>query len=161
MSWNPLPRWPAGPARNTRRRRHGLCETPERPGARRAAGSHRRHAVDQQDDVVRRRIQPVALVVEEAHAEIGGRDDADPVGRALERVAEQDDRLLEMLDNGAPRPALILGFPVGFVGAAESKAALAEDSRGVPFVTLRGRRGGSAMAGRGFADSPGFGSHAE
>jgi precorrin-8X/cobalt-precorrin-8 methylmutase len=55
-------------------------------------------------------------------------------------------RLLEMLDEGTPRPALILGFPVGFVGAAESKAALAEDSRGVPFVTLRGRRGGSAMA---------------
>lgn len=55
-------------------------------------------------------------------------------------------RLLEMLDEGAPRPALILGFPVGFVGAAESKAALAEDPRGVPFVTLRGRRGGSAMA---------------
>ncbi len=55
-------------------------------------------------------------------------------------------RLLEMLDEGAPRPALILGFPVGFVGAAESKDALAEDSRGVPFVTLRGRRGGSAMA---------------
>ncbi|MFP4062693.1 MAG: precorrin-8X methylmutase [Halochromatium sp.] len=55
-------------------------------------------------------------------------------------------RLLELLDAGAPRPALILGFPVGFVGAAESKAALAEDSRGVPYVTLRGRRGGSAMA---------------
>ncbi|MBK1720206.1 precorrin-8X methylmutase [Thiocystis violacea] len=55
-------------------------------------------------------------------------------------------RLLEMLDEGAPRPALILGFPVGFVGAAESKEALAADSRGVPFVTLRGRRGGSAMA---------------
>ncbi|MCG6941290.1 MAG: precorrin-8X methylmutase [Thiohalocapsa sp.] len=55
-------------------------------------------------------------------------------------------RLLEMLDDGAPRPALILGFPVGFVGAAESKAALAEDSRGVPYLTLRGRRGGSAMA---------------
>ncbi len=55
-------------------------------------------------------------------------------------------RLLEMLDEGAPKPALILGFPVGFVGAAESKAALAVDSRGVPFVTLRGRRGGSAMA---------------
>ncbi|AFL73657.1 precorrin-8X methylmutase [Thiocystis violascens] len=55
-------------------------------------------------------------------------------------------RLLEMLDAGAPRPALILGFPVGFVGAAESKEALAADSRGVPFVTLRGRRGGSAMA---------------
>lgn len=55
-------------------------------------------------------------------------------------------RLLEMLDEGAPRPALILGFPVGFVGAAESKQALAEDSRGVPFVVVRGRRGGSAMA---------------
>jgi precorrin-8X/cobalt-precorrin-8 methylmutase len=55
-------------------------------------------------------------------------------------------RLLEMLDEGAPRPALILGFPVGFVGAAESKEALAADSRGVPFVTVRGRRGGSAMA---------------
>ncbi|MBK1705713.1 precorrin-8X methylmutase [Halochromatium glycolicum] len=55
-------------------------------------------------------------------------------------------RLLELLDAGAPRPALILGFPVGFVGAAESKAALAEDSRGVPYLTLRGRRGGSAMA---------------
>ena len=54
-------------------------------------------------------------------------------------------RLLEMLDAGAPKPALILGFPVGFVGAAESKAALAADSRGIPFITLHGRRGGSAM----------------
>jgi precorrin isomerase len=55
-------------------------------------------------------------------------------------------RLLEMLDEGAPKPALILGFPVGFVGAVESKAALAADSRGVPFITIHGRRGGSAMA---------------
>lgn len=54
--------------------------------------------------------------------------------------------LLDMLDAGAPKPALILGFPVGFIGAAESKALLAADSRGVPFVALRGRRGGSAMA---------------
>lgn len=54
--------------------------------------------------------------------------------------------LLEGLDAGWPRPALILAFPVGFVGAAESKAELAADPRGVPFVTLRGRRGGSAMA---------------
>jgi precorrin-8X/cobalt-precorrin-8 methylmutase len=53
--------------------------------------------------------------------------------------------LLDMLDNGAPRPALILGFPVGFVGAAESKAMLAGDSRGVPYVIVEGRRGGSAM----------------
>ncbi|MBW4553685.1 MAG: precorrin-8X methylmutase [Aphanocapsa sp. GSE-SYN-MK-11-07L] len=55
-------------------------------------------------------------------------------------------RLLELLDQGVAKPALILGFPVGFVGAAESKAALAADSRGVPFITLHGRRGGSALA---------------
>lgn len=55
-------------------------------------------------------------------------------------------RLLELLDQGLPKPAVILGFPVGFVGAIESKAALAENSRGVPFLTIHGRRGGSAMA---------------
>jgi precorrin-8X/cobalt-precorrin-8 methylmutase len=54
-------------------------------------------------------------------------------------------RLLELLDAGAPKPAAILGIPVGFVGAAESKAALAADSRGVPFLIVRGRVGGSAM----------------
>ena len=43
-------------------------------------------------------------------------------------------------------PALILGFPVGFVGAAESKAELATNPRGAEFIALRGRRGGSAMA---------------
>ena len=55
-------------------------------------------------------------------------------------------RLLEMLDAGAPRPAAIVGIPVGFVGAAEAKDALAADSRGVPFLTVLGRMGGSAMA---------------
>lgn len=54
--------------------------------------------------------------------------------------------LLELLDAGEAKPALILGFPVGFVGAAESKAELARNSRGVPFITLQGRRGGSAIA---------------
>ncbi len=54
--------------------------------------------------------------------------------------------LLELLDQGAPKPAVILGFPVGFVGAAESKAELAASPRGCDFVALRGRRGGSAMA---------------
>jgi precorrin-8X/cobalt-precorrin-8 methylmutase len=54
-------------------------------------------------------------------------------------------RLLEMLDDGAPKPAAILGIPVGFVGAAESKAALAANPRGVPFIVVRGRIGGSAM----------------
>jgi precorrin-8X/cobalt-precorrin-8 methylmutase len=54
-------------------------------------------------------------------------------------------RLLEMLDVGAPRPAAILGIPVGFVGAAESKEALAANSLGVPYLIVRGRVGGSAM----------------
>lgn len=53
-------------------------------------------------------------------------------------------RLLELIADGAPLPAAILGFPVGFVGAAESKAALA--ATGLPFLTLPGRRGGSAIA---------------
>jgi precorrin-8X/cobalt-precorrin-8 methylmutase len=53
--------------------------------------------------------------------------------------------LLDMLDAGAPKPAAILGIPVGFVGAAESKDALATDPRGVPFIVVRGRIGGSAM----------------
>ncbi|WP_299626008.1 precorrin-8X methylmutase [Pelagibius sp.] len=55
-------------------------------------------------------------------------------------------RLLELLRDGAPRPAAILAFPVGFVGAAESKEALVGADLGVPYLTLRGRRGGSAMA---------------
>lgn len=53
--------------------------------------------------------------------------------------------LLEMLDAGAPRPAAILGIPVGFVGAAESKDALAASPHGVPYLVVRGRMGGSAM----------------
>jgi precorrin-8X/cobalt-precorrin-8 methylmutase len=57
--------------------------------------------------------------------------------------------LLEMLLDGAPRPAAIVGCPVGFVGAAQSKEALISLSRDhgidIPFVTVRGRRGGSAM----------------
>ncbi len=55
-------------------------------------------------------------------------------------------RLMEILAEGAPRPAVILAFPVGFVGAAESKEALVAADLGVPYLTLRGRRGGSAMA---------------
>jgi precorrin-8X/cobalt-precorrin-8 methylmutase len=54
-------------------------------------------------------------------------------------------RLLEMLDAGAPKPAAVLGIPVGFVGAAEAKDALAANPRGVPFLTVLGRMGGSAM----------------
>jgi len=54
-------------------------------------------------------------------------------------------RLLEMLEAGPARPAAILGIPVGFVGAAESKEALAGNSFGVPYLIVRGRMGGSAM----------------
>ena len=54
-------------------------------------------------------------------------------------------RLMEMLDDGAPPPAAVIGVPVGFVGAAESKAALAARSR-PPHLVVRGRRGGSAIA---------------
>lgn len=54
-------------------------------------------------------------------------------------------RLLEMLDAGAPMPAAVIGMPVGFVGAAESKDALAADGR-APWIIVRGRKGGSAMA---------------
>lgn len=54
-------------------------------------------------------------------------------------------RLLEMLEAGTARPAAILGIPVGFVGAAESKEALAANPQGVPYLIVRGRMGGSAM----------------
>jgi precorrin-8X/cobalt-precorrin-8 methylmutase len=54
-------------------------------------------------------------------------------------------RLLELLDAGAPRPAAILGIPVGFVGAAESKEALAANGQQIPYLIVRGRIGGSAM----------------
>ena len=53
-------------------------------------------------------------------------------------------RLLELISAGAPRPAAIIGMPVGFVGAAESKEALIES--GLPAIVMRGRKGGSAMA---------------
>lgn len=54
--------------------------------------------------------------------------------------------LMEMIHSGGPKPAAIVGFPVGFVGAAESKQALFELDLDIPFITLLGRRGGSAMA---------------
>ena len=57
--------------------------------------------------------------------------------------------LLEMIDAGGPRPAAIVAFPVGFVGAAEAKDELVGNPRGIPFATLLGRRGGSAMAAAG------------
>jgi len=58
-------------------------------------------------------------------------------------------RLLELVEEGAPKPAVVLAFPVGFVGAAESKAALAASTLGLDFITLKGRVGGSAIASAG------------
>lgn len=55
-------------------------------------------------------------------------------------------RLLERIDEGKGKPALIVGIPVGFIGAAESKTELSENARGCEFITIQGRRGGSAMA---------------
>ena len=54
-------------------------------------------------------------------------------------------RLLELIDQGAPKPAAVIGMPVGFVGAAESKDALARQGA-IPFLVVKGRKGGSAMA---------------
>lgn len=58
--------------------------------------------------------------------------------------------LLELIDAGAPQPAALFAFPVGFVGAAESKAELATNPRGLDAATLLGRRGGSAIAAAAF-----------
>ncbi|WP_018639919.1 precorrin-8X methylmutase [Parafrankia elaeagni] len=55
-------------------------------------------------------------------------------------------RLLELVEGGAPRPAAVIGVPVGFVGAAESKEALASSPSGLEYLVVRGRRGGSAIA---------------
>ncbi|HTF46544.1 MAG TPA: precorrin-8X methylmutase [Pseudonocardia sp.] len=55
-------------------------------------------------------------------------------------------RLLELIDAGAPVPAAVIGVPVGFIGAAESKRALAEHPAGLPHLVVHGRRGGSALA---------------
>jgi precorrin-8X/cobalt-precorrin-8 methylmutase len=54
-------------------------------------------------------------------------------------------RLLEMIDAGAPKPAVVLGIPVGFIGAVESKEALAANVLGLEYLVVRGRRGGSAI----------------
>jgi precorrin-8X/cobalt-precorrin-8 methylmutase len=54
--------------------------------------------------------------------------------------------LLELVADGGPRPAAVVGIPVGFIGSAESKVALAENPYGIPWLVVHGRRGGSALA---------------
>lgn len=73
------------------------------------------------------------------------RDDLEGAVVAIGNAPTALFHLLERIDAGWPRPAAILGIPVGFVGAAESKAELAGNSRGIPFLTVHGRRGGSAI----------------
>lgn len=73
---------------------------------------------------------------------------ADTLGGAIVAIGNAPTalfRLLELIDAGAPRPACVVGIPVGFVGAMESKAALAARPD-LPWIVVRGRRGGSAMA---------------
>src|SRR5215207_3619139 len=72
-------------------------------------------------------------------------DDPRVPGLAAETGTTRSAAALELLDEGAPLPAAVVGIPVGFIGAAEAKQALARDGR-VPFLVVHGRRGGSAMA---------------
>lgn len=74
------------------------------------------------------------------------RDDLDGAVVVIGNAPTALFRLLEILAEGGPQPALIIGMPVGFVGAVESKEALETHHGGVPYVTLRSRRGGSALA---------------
>ncbi|OBI96990.1 precorrin-8X methylmutase [Mycobacterium asiaticum] len=74
---------------------------------------------------------------------------ADRLGEAVVAVGNAPTalfRLLELIDEGAPTPAAVLGGPVGFVGSAQSKQELVERPRGMSYLVVRGRRGGSAMA---------------
>ncbi|GAA0780055.1 precorrin-8X methylmutase [Roseibium denhamense] len=74
---------------------------------------------------------------------------ADQLEGAVVAIGNAPTALFHLLENiaaGGPKPGLILGFPVGFVGAAESKEALIANPFDIPFLTIRGRRGGSAMA---------------
>jgi precorrin-8X/cobalt-precorrin-8 methylmutase len=76
----------------------------------------------------------------------GWRDRLDGAVVAIGNAPTALFRLLELLAEGAPRPALVLGFPVGFIGAAEAKEALIGYRPEIPHIALRGRRGGSTMA---------------
>lgn len=74
---------------------------------------------------------------------------ADRIGGAVLAIGNAPTalfRLLELLDSGVPAPVAVLGGPVGFVGSAQSKQALIDDPRGMQYLVVTGRRGGSAMA---------------
>lgn len=92
------------------------------------------------EDAIARGTTRSAAAVDRWSAQLGGAVVA--IGNAPTALF----RLLELIETGAPKPALVLGFPVGFVGARESKQALADTRTGVEFITLKGRIGGSAIA---------------
>jgi len=98
-----------------------------------------------QDDATSARASAMATT-RSAAAVDGWRERLDGAVVAIGNAPTALFRLLELLADGAPRPALVLGFPVGFIGAAEAKQALIDHRPTLPHIALRGRRGGSAMA---------------
>ena len=124
-----------------------LCDTPMT-----AAGIIRRHLPADNDVVtgtehpdVAERARAIGNTRSAAGVELWGeRLDGSVV--AIGNAPTALFHLIERIDLDGYRPAAILAFPVGFVGAAESKELLAASGLGIPFITLRGRRGGSAMA---------------
>jgi precorrin-8X/cobalt-precorrin-8 methylmutase len=98
-----------------------------------------------QDDATAARAHVMATT-RSAAAVDGWRERLDGAVVAIGNAPTALFRLLELLADGAPRPALVLGFPVGFIGAAEAKQALIACRPTLPHIALRGRRGGSAMA---------------
>jgi precorrin-8X/cobalt-precorrin-8 methylmutase len=104
--------------------------------------------------------QIVSLVADPRAAELAAQRDTTRSAAAVELWADRLDaavmaignaptalfRLLELLDEGYPAPAAVLGGPVGFVGSAQSKQELVEHPRGMSYLVVQGRRGGSAMA---------------
>ena len=111
------------PPLSARQRAHRHPQRPRRAGARQALGTTRSAAAV---ELWRDRLDGAIVVIGNAPTALF--------------------HLLELLDAGAPRPAAIIATPVGFVGAEEAKAELALDIRHVPFITLLGRSGGSAIA---------------
>ena len=90
----------------------------------------------------RRRLRPPARRLRSTCGGITWTDAVVAIGNAPTALF----RLLELLEDGVAPPALVLAFPLGFVGAAEAKEALMQYRPRVPYITLRGRRGGSALA---------------
>jgi precorrin-8X/cobalt-precorrin-8 methylmutase len=102
----------------------------------------------------------VSLVADPRAAELAARRDTTRSAAGVELWVDQLDgavlaignaptalfRLLELIDDGAPPPVAVLGGPVGFVGSAQSKQELVDRPRGMSYLVVRGRRGGSAMA---------------